>query len=298
MDYAIEGFTLEKSFAKKRSLKQLLTEPFRPSERVHALRGVDLHVKTGEIFGLLGPNGAGRRRSSRSSRASSSPMPAAPSIGGSDVRQEDKVKSQLGLVHSDERSFYWRLTGRENLRFFARLYDVPGNRIDSRIDELLRKVRSPRRRAAAVLRLFVGDEASGWRSRARSSTTRRSSLWMSRHGAWIPRRRCPCAPHPRRAQGARREDGAPRDPQSCARPRRCAIGSRSSWRERVRQVGTIAEVRRWGIDEHQFRLEVGNWRDGIAWPVPRRHVRERQRHAARRRRARRGARPRRRAEVR
>jgi ABC-type multidrug transport system ATPase subunit len=35
----------------------------------------------------------------------------------------------------------------------------------------------------------------------------------------------------------------------------------------VRQVGTVAEVRRWGIDERQFRLEVSNWRDGIAGPV-------------------------------
>jgi len=34
----------------------------------------------------------------------------------------------------------------------------------------------------------------------------------------------------------------------------------------VRQVGTIDEVRRWGIDEHQFRLEVANWRDDIAGP--------------------------------
>jgi ABC-2 type transport system ATP-binding protein len=34
----------------------------------------------------------------------------------------------------------------------------------------------------------------------------------------------------------------------------------------VRQVGTIAEVRRWGIDEHQFRLEVGNWRDDMTGP--------------------------------
>jgi ABC-type multidrug transport system ATPase subunit len=34
----------------------------------------------------------------------------------------------------------------------------------------------------------------------------------------------------------------------------------------VRQVGTVAEVRRWGIDERQYRLEVGNWRDEIAGP--------------------------------
>jgi ABC-type multidrug transport system ATPase subunit len=60
MDYAIEGFQIEKSFAKKRSLTDLLTKPFASPGRIDALRGVDLHVKTGEIFGLLGPNGAGK----------------------------------------------------------------------------------------------------------------------------------------------------------------------------------------------------------------------------------------------
>jgi len=39
MDYAIEGWALEKSFAKKRSLKELFATPFKPPGRVHALRG-------------------------------------------------------------------------------------------------------------------------------------------------------------------------------------------------------------------------------------------------------------------
>ena len=50
------------------------------------------------------------------------------------------MKPRIGLVHSDERSFYWRLSARENLRFFARLYDVPAAKIESRIAELLELV--------------------------------------------------------------------------------------------------------------------------------------------------------------
>src|SRR6266850_3767232 len=140
MDYAIEGFQLEKAFVKKRALKELFTRPFATPQRVHALRGVDLHVKTGEIFGLLGPNGAGKTTLVKILSCLILPDRGRAVIGGEDVRHENKVKPRLGLVHSDERSFYWRLSGRDNLRFFARLYDVPGKRIDARIDELLRKV--------------------------------------------------------------------------------------------------------------------------------------------------------------
>ena len=129
MDYAIEGFQLAKSFAKKRSLRDLLTRPFVRPDRVEALRGVDLHVKTGEIFGLLGPNGAGKTTLVKILACLVLPDRGRAVVGGFDVRKENDVKPQIGLVHADERSFYWRLSGRENLAFFARLYDLPGRRI-------------------------------------------------------------------------------------------------------------------------------------------------------------------------
>ena len=47
------------------------------------------------------------------------------------TRAESKVKPRIGVVNSDERSFYWRLSGRENLEFFASLYDVPRGRVRS-----------------------------------------------------------------------------------------------------------------------------------------------------------------------
>jgi ABC-2 type transport system ATP-binding protein len=140
LEFAIEGHGLEKSFVRKRGFYELLREPFARAERVHALRGVDLAVREGEIFALLGPNGAGKTTLLKIFSSLILPDQGHASVAGHDTIHENLVKRHLGLVNSDERSFYWRLTARQNLRFFARLYDVPGRRIDSRIDELLTRV--------------------------------------------------------------------------------------------------------------------------------------------------------------
>jgi len=265
MEYAIEGFELEKSFAKKRSLKELFTKPFEQPGRVRALRGVDLHVKTGEIFGLLGPNGAGKTTLVKILSCLVLPDRGRALIGGEDVRHENKVKPRLGLVHSDERSFYWRLSGRDNLRFFARLYDVSGKRIESRIDELLSKVNL----AEAAPRRF-SDYSSGMKQRlaiARALLHDPPILLMDEPTRSLD----PSASLSLRA--LIRDELKGRDGKTillathnlreaevlCDRIAILVEGT-------VRQVGTIAEVRRWGIDERQFRLEVSNWRDEIAGP--------------------------------
>jgi len=53
------------------------------------------------------------------------------------VKQPNKVKSTIGCVVSEERSFYWRLSGRQNLEFFACLNNIPQKEIKSRISEIV-----------------------------------------------------------------------------------------------------------------------------------------------------------------
>ena len=62
-------------------------------------------------------------------------------MAGHDVAQADTViKRLLGYVSSDERSFYWRLTGRQNLAFFGSLYEVHGRALRERIQYLLARL--------------------------------------------------------------------------------------------------------------------------------------------------------------
>jgi ABC-2 type transport system ATP-binding protein len=265
MDYAIEGFQIEKSFSKKRSLKELFTRPFSPAGRVNALRGVDLHVKTGEIFGLLGPNGAGKTTLVKILSCLILPDRGRATIGGEDVRHENKVKARIGLVHSDERSFYWRLTGRDNLRFFARLYDVPKARIESRIEELLNKVDL----GEAASRRF-SDYSSGMKQRlaiARALLHDPPILLMDEPTRSLD----PAASLALRAiirDELKGRDGKTillathnlREAEAlCDRIAILVAGT-------VRQIGTIDEVRRWGIDERQFRLEVGSLKEDLTGP--------------------------------
>ena len=265
MDYAIEGFQLAKSFAKKRSPRDLLTRPFARPERVEALRGVDLHVNTGEIFGLLGPNGAGKTTLVKIFSCLVLPDRGRAVVGGADVRKENEVKPKIGLVHSDERSFYWRLSGRENLAFFARLYDVPGRRIASRIKELLEHVdlveaadrrfsdySSGMKQRLAIARALLHDPPILLMDEPTRSLDPESSLSLrafildelkARDGKTIL-----LATHNLREAEV-----------LCDRLAILVKGT-------VRQVGSVAEVRRWGIDERRFRLEVSNWRDGLTGP--------------------------------
>jgi ABC-2 type transport system ATP-binding protein len=265
VDYAIEGFQLEKSFAKKRSIKELIASPFGVADRVRALGGVDLHVKTGEIFGLLGPNGAGKTTLVKILSCLVLPDRGRALIGGVDVRHENKVKPRLGLVHSDERSFYWRLSGRENMRFFARLYDVPGPRIDARIDELLAKVDL----VEAADRRFSGY-SSGMKQRlaiARALLHDPPILLMDEPTRSLDPASCLSLRAFIRDE-LKQRDGKTillathnlREAETlCDRIAILVAGT-------VRQTGTVAEVRRWGIDERQFRLDVSNWRDDLAGP--------------------------------
>jgi ABC-2 type transport system ATP-binding protein len=87
-----------------------------------ALDDVSFDVYPGEMIGLLGPNGAGKTTLLKTIATLLYPTTGQVLLDGIDVySQPERVHGRLGLVTCDERSFYWRLSGRQNLEFFSSL---------------------------------------------------------------------------------------------------------------------------------------------------------------------------------
>src|SRR5574341_488201 len=105
-----------------------------------AVKGVSFEVKPGEIFGFLGPNGAGKTTTINMLCTLLKPTDGQAIVNGFDVRrQQDAVRKSIGLIFQDP-SLDERLTGRENLRFHAMLYDVSQSDFNKRADEVLAMV--------------------------------------------------------------------------------------------------------------------------------------------------------------
>jgi len=106
--------------------------------RTEALKGVDLDVDRGEIFGLLGPNGAGKTTLTKILSTLLLPTAGRAEVLGLDVAtQAHQLRPRIGLVLGGERGLYNRVTARENLRYFADLYGVPIETRAKRIAEVL-----------------------------------------------------------------------------------------------------------------------------------------------------------------
>ncbi|HKP36178.1 MAG TPA: ABC transporter ATP-binding protein [Pyrinomonadaceae bacterium] len=117
-------------------LKKMFGRKFKPP--VEAVRDVSFDVGEGEIFGLIGPNGAGKTTLTKMIATLIQPTAGQVTVKGYDsVRDDQEVRSNVGLAGAEERSFYWRLTAEQNLLFFARLYGLSGSRARKRIAELL-----------------------------------------------------------------------------------------------------------------------------------------------------------------
>ena len=106
-------------------------------EDVEAVKGINLEIEEGELFGLLGPNGAGKTTTISMLCTIQKPSSGFASIYGHDVaREPDTVRRLIGIVFQDP-SLDDNLTGWENLDFHARLYKVPRGEIAQRINEVL-----------------------------------------------------------------------------------------------------------------------------------------------------------------
>lgn len=136
MKKAIEVIGVTKKFKRKTSLFNYLFKKER-REKV-ALDNVSLVISEGELFGLLGPNGAGKTTLVRCIATLLIPDKGEIKIYGKNISQSPNfARENIGLLTSGERTLYWKLSGIDNLCFFAALYGLSGKERDKRIDYLL-----------------------------------------------------------------------------------------------------------------------------------------------------------------
>jgi ABC-2 type transport system ATP-binding protein len=115
-----------------------------------ALEHVSLEVPSGSVLVLLGPNGSGKTTTLKLVSTMLLPDDGRVLVKGSDTRSDSRaVRERVGFAVATERSFFPRLSARENLDFFAALDDIPRKTRAERVDELL--ARTGLRNAADTL---------------------------------------------------------------------------------------------------------------------------------------------------
>jgi ABC-2 type transport system ATP-binding protein len=113
------------------------TYPGKNGAAVEAVKGIDLHIRQGEIFSLLGPNGAGKTTTISMISGLLEPTRGDARIGGYSItRQPMQAKALLGVV-PQEVALYPRLSARKNLEFFGKMYGLAGRELANRVDEVL-----------------------------------------------------------------------------------------------------------------------------------------------------------------
>jgi ABC-2 type transport system ATP-binding protein len=155
---AVETKDLVKVFERgRRTIWQRLRREPDKRDRFRAVDGIDLVVEPGEIFGLLGPNGAGKTTTMKMLATLLIPTSGTIRVLGIDpLERPREVRAKLGAMLSGERSLYWKLTGRENLEYFAALYHVPPAETKERIARVLTAVKLTDRADDYVERYSTG----------------------------------------------------------------------------------------------------------------------------------------------
>jgi len=110
----------------------------RTAREIVAVDDVSFEIQEGELFGLLGPNGAGKTTTTKMLTTLLIPTAGSATVAGFDVvANADQVRRRIGFIFGGERGLYWRLSGIDNLRYFASLYNMDLDVTKKRIAYLL-----------------------------------------------------------------------------------------------------------------------------------------------------------------
>lgn len=130
---------LWKRYPKTEGFRDILTFWRRPY--MHALRGVTLNVQKNRTLGILGPNGAGKTSLLKILAGLVLPDQGRIEFNGVDVTNHpERIRERLMYVYGEERTLNWRLTARQNLDFWAPLFNVPHKETRATVEEVLEVV--------------------------------------------------------------------------------------------------------------------------------------------------------------
>ena len=157
---AIACDALVKSFPIRRSWREALRAPFATRWQL-VTDHLSCDIAQGELFGLLGPNGAGKSTLMRMLATAVIPDAGTATIHGADVVADARaVRGMIGAAAANERAVLWRISARDNLRYFAALLGLRGAARTKRIEEVLELVE-----LADTGEKMVGEFSSGMRQR-------------------------------------------------------------------------------------------------------------------------------------
>jgi len=141
LDRFINQTNIKKSIKEGKRLDIITTQSLTKNfKELTAVDNISFSVKKGEIFGFLGPNGAGKTTTIKMLTTLLNPTSGTAKISGHDiVKDRDQVRKSIGIVFQ-EPALDTELTGEENLEYHARMYAIPKNLRDNRIDEVLKLV--------------------------------------------------------------------------------------------------------------------------------------------------------------
>lgn len=119
---------------------EYITKPFN-QDKFTALHGLNLKIEKGDRVAFLGTNGAGKTTFLKIIGGLLYPTSGTLNVNGFDTSKENlKARKNVGFILNEERSFYWRLSGKQNLEFFGTLDNLSGNELHDRVQELIKLV--------------------------------------------------------------------------------------------------------------------------------------------------------------